>query len=77
MTCNVCGNESFHPAAVSETFKENSGLVVVENIPASVCDRCGETNFSAEVAEAVRRLVNGPHQATRVIQAEVLEYRAA
>ena len=77
MTCDVCGNEKFRDAMSDETFNVNGQLIVVEKIPSQICERCGEANFSAHVAEAVRKLVNGPHQPTRVVRAEVLEYRAA
>ena len=77
MICNVCGCEEFRAEHVSETFHVEDRVYVVENIPADVCTRCGEPVFSASVAEQVRQVINGPHQPTRVIKAEVLSYRAA
>lgn len=77
MTCNVCGCEEFLLERVTETFRVEDRLFVVENIPAHVCARCGEAVFVADVAEQVRVLINGPHQPTRILNAEVLTYRAA
>lgn len=77
MNCKVCGNNSFHDEAVSETFTINSRVIVIEDIPSNICDRCGASNFSAEVAERVRRLVREPHGMARKIEAEILEYTAA
>ena len=77
MICDVCGCEEFQSEHVSETFRVADRVFVVENIPADVCNRCGEPRFSASVAEQVRELVSGPHQPTRVISAEGLSYRAA
>lgn len=77
MICNVCGCEEFRAEHVSDTFRVEDRVYVVEHIPADVCMRCGEPVFHAHVAEHVRLLIHGPHQATRVIFTEVLSYKAA
>ena len=50
---------------------------MVEGIPIEVCDQCGEAIFAAEIAEQVRRLVQGPHETLRELRAEVVVFRAA
>ncbi|MEW6249250.1 MAG: YgiT-type zinc finger protein [Planctomycetota bacterium] len=77
MTCEVCGNTSFHRATVSHVFHVDGRLVCVEDIPAEVCDRCGEENFTAEVAERLRVLVREPTRAERTVPAEIVRYHAA
>ena len=77
MTCDVCGHTVFHSAQVSKTFTIEGKVMIVEGIPAELCDACGEASFNADVAERVRRLVHEPHQPTRVIEAEVLQFNAA
>jgi YgiT-type zinc finger domain-containing protein len=77
MICDVCGSASFHTALVSRTFTVDGRLLVVEGIPAEICERCEAASFSAEVGEQLRRLIQEPHQPARVIQAEVLEFHAA
>jgi YgiT-type zinc finger domain-containing protein len=75
--CDVCGCDSFRAESVSETFRVDDRVFVVENIPAQVCERCGEAVFAADVAEQFRRLVHGPHQPVRIMSAEVIAYHAA
>ncbi|MCP4589145.1 MAG: YgiT-type zinc finger protein [bacterium] len=77
MICDVCGSTGFHSAEVARTFTVEGKLVVVEGIPAEVCDRCDAPSFTADVAERLRRLVHEPHQPDRIIQAEVLHFHAA
>lgn len=77
MICDVCGCNRFRAESVSDTFRVEDRVFVVENIPAQVCERCGEAVFAADVAEHVRRLIHGPHQPIRVLSAEVLAYRSA
>ena len=57
--CHVCKNASASHALVSEVFAVNSRRVLVERIPAEVCDRCGEPTFSSETTEKIRNLVHG------------------
>ncbi len=77
MTCDVCGRSDFRDDRIVETFSVGGKLFVVEAIPAQICNRCGEVSLSAHVAEEVRQLVHGPHRPERVVEAEVLLYRAA
>lgn len=77
MICDVCGNGTFRNETTAESFVVGGRIVLVEDIPARICERCGAANFSAEVAERVRRLVNEPHVPSRRIEAEVREYSAA
>lgn len=39
--CNACGGSEMHAAQVRSAFFEGERLVVVEDIPALVCDGCG------------------------------------
>ncbi|HEX7606521.1 MAG TPA: YgiT-type zinc finger protein [Usitatibacter sp.] len=40
--CRACGGSDVHAAQVRSAFFEGERLVVVEDIPALVCDGCGE-----------------------------------
>ena len=44
---------------IDEVFRTNDKYVLVKNIPAQVCTRCGEESFSAKTAESIRLMVNG------------------
>jgi YgiT-type zinc finger domain-containing protein len=57
--CHVCKNVSASHALVREVFAVDSRRVLVERIPAEVCDRCGEPTFSSETTEKIRNLVRG------------------
>ena len=71
-TCHVCGNTSALPKSVSEVFMiEGERRVLVEGIPAEVCDRCGEVTFSRETTERVRRLVHSPARPRRTVPLDV------
>lgn len=73
--CHFCGSQEAHQELVDETFRINGKLVLVEQIPAEVCSRCGEVIFSAETAEKVRILVQGQTKPSRAIRVDVFAYQ--
>ena len=70
-TCHVCGNGTAREERVSEVFFIDGRRVLVERIPAQVCERCGEAVFSSETAEQVRRLVRGEAKPEKTVELEV------
>ena len=64
--CHVCGNTVARSEFVSEVFTIEGRRVLVEHIPALVCERCGEPSFSRETTESIRRLVHGARPAKTV-----------
>ena len=75
--CLVCGCTDFHDGTTIQTIHAGDRVFVIENVPALLCARCGEPQLDAGVADRIRRLVHEPHETTRTIPAEVLEYKAA
>ncbi|MBI3538594.1 MAG: YgiT-type zinc finger protein [Chloroflexi bacterium] len=57
--CHVCGFTQPRIERVNEVFVIDGQHVLVENIPATVCARCGEATFSRETTEKIRRMVHG------------------
>ncbi len=72
--CHVCGSTASRQEFVDEVFRIEGHLVLVENIPATVCARCGETIFSRETAETVRRLVRERRKPIKSVQVDVFVY---
>lgn len=50
LTCTSCSGESMHVARVRSAFWHDTRLVVVDDIPALVCDRCGEQYYDDTTA---------------------------
>ena len=55
--CHVCGATASREDFVSEVFEIDGRPVLVEHIPAQICQRCGEATFSRSTTEKVRNLV--------------------
>jgi HTH-type transcriptional regulator/antitoxin MqsA len=72
--CHVCGSTKAHDELVSEVFHVDGKPVLVENIPAQVCERCGDEIFSRETTEKVRLLVHSRNKPLKSIQMDVFAY---
>lgn len=72
--CHVCGSAQARQELVSEVFQIDGKPVLVENIPAQVCERCGEEIFSSETVEKVRKLVHGRARPVKSVQMDVFAY---
>lgn len=57
--CHICGSTEATQKEVYEFFQIEGRFVMVEHIPALVCDRCGEKLFSSETTEKVRQILHG------------------
>lgn len=73
--CHVCGKTESRQELVSEIFDIDGRLVRVEQIPATVCTHRGESVFSRDTTERVRRMVHGEATPIKSIQMDVFAYR--
>jgi HTH-type transcriptional regulator/antitoxin MqsA len=63
-----------HIELVSEVFNINGTLLLVEDIPAQVCQNCGEPTFSRETTEKIRRMVHGAAKPVRSVNLPVYAF---
>ncbi|HSH60145.1 MAG TPA: type II toxin-antitoxin system MqsA family antitoxin [Acidimicrobiales bacterium] len=49
MNCIVCHHEQTRSGTTSVTFHRDSQTVVVNEVPAEVCENCGEAYFAEDV----------------------------
>lgn len=74
MNCVICKNGFTKDDNVTVTLQRNSSTILIKNVPAEVCDNCGEYYLSDEVTETVLRIAekaieNNP-------EVEILQYAA-
>ena len=56
--------------------KRKGQIFVFENVPARVCQNCGERFFVAEVAQTMERLIMAPEVQQRIISVPVIAFVA-
>jgi YgiT-type zinc finger domain-containing protein len=54
--CEIC-DTPLQEKRINQDFWINGQLIVVENVPAGVCPRCGEKVVNAEVGQWIAELI--------------------
>jgi HTH-type transcriptional regulator/antitoxin MqsA len=72
--CHVCSGDRFHEEVTSEVFRIGDRLLLVENIPVMVCDRCGEEVFERDTMERVRILLHGDARPIRTVEVGIFSF---
>jgi len=74
--CDFCGG-TLHPKIVNTEFWVKGELMLIENVPAEVCQRCGEKYFSAETHASIEKLFKSKPQAEKTMTVPVYKLAAA
>jgi len=64
-TCEYCGGTVLERIVEREVFRHKNGLVILENVPIGVCEKCGEHYYSAEVLRKVHAIATGHTKPSR------------
>lgn len=59
---------------VTYTLESGGKLIVVEHVPARVCEETGEQYFAPETVEHIQSLIQSRQKPARVIETPVYEY---
>lgn len=72
--CHVCGGKESHQDTVTHIFFINGKPVIVENVPGTVCIRCGESVFQIETVEKIREMVHGKAKPVKSVITDIFEF---
>lgn len=71
MICDFCQGKT-RRRRVTKHHSYRQRLYVVENVPAEVCQECGERYYHATVLDAIDSMLDGKHAVKRKLQVEVV-----
>lgn len=74
--CSLCKGE-VKEKRVSVDFRWGKDLVVIEDVPAGVCEQCGEKYFTAKVSKKMEKLALAKIKAKRSLKVPVMEFKQA
>ncbi len=66
--------ETLKDAKVTYTLEMNEKFIIVENVPARVCEETGEQFFSPATVERLQQTVWGHESPKRIIETPVYEF---
>jgi YgiT-type zinc finger domain-containing protein len=70
--CPVCGG-TYHEALITYSQDVNGHFVLVEHVPALVCERCGDTLLAPDVVERLQAVIWQPVEPKRFEQVPVFD----
>ena len=75
MKCVICKNGETEPGSTIFTFTNDETIVVVKDVPAKICDNCGEEYLDSETT---RRLLDGSvGEVNHDVEVQVRDYASA
>ena len=74
MICEVCGVGERRDQLIRYSLSIGDGLVVIDHVPATVCDHCGETSLRPDIVDSLQRTIWQRRAPTPVIETPVYEF---
>jgi YgiT-type zinc finger domain-containing protein len=72
--CVRCGEGSLEARREREYFRHGQSLVIIEDVPAWVCTKCGERRHHARVYKQMRLIAAHSEQLTEHVSVPVAHY---
>lgn len=74
MDCVICKNGITHPSEVNVVLQREDCTVIIKNVPADVCENCGEYYLNDDITAKV--LATAEEAASKGAEVEILRYAA-
>ena len=71
--CFQCGSRPVKKLVITENWWGDT-FTLIENVPAWVCENCGEQYFDSKVIEELDKIKDRPPKAKRIIEVPVYNY---
>jgi YgiT-type zinc finger domain-containing protein len=71
--CVFCGGKVVK-TNVTFTYEEDDKYLIIENVPAEVCTKCGEKMYSPEVTDELLRFARNEFKPARRIEVPVYDF---
>jgi YgiT-type zinc finger domain-containing protein len=74
MICVICKTGTTSPGSTTVTLQRANSVIVIRDVPANICQDCGEYYLNEQVARKVYKLAEDAVQ--RNAEVEILHYAA-
>ena len=74
MKCTLCKNGETSNGKVTVTLSRDNSTIVIKEVPAEVCNNCGDYFLSSEISKAVLTLAEDAVK--KGIEVEILKFAA-
>ena len=66
-TCPICDG-SLVPGTTTWTDDTNDSVVVIRDVPATICDQCGERWFDHAVVKRLQKMLDDAHERGAIVE---------
>lgn len=73
MKCVFCGGK-VEARMVTFSYEEDDKYLLVENVPAEVCTKCGEKIYSPEVTDELLRFAHDEFKPVKTVKVPVFDF---
>ena len=73
MKCIFCGGK-IERKKVTFSYEEDDKYLLVENVPAEMCTKCGEKTYSPEVTDELLKFARNESQPAKIINVPVFDF---
>ena len=74
MQCSLCRHGNTSPGSVTVTLERGPAIIIIKNVPAQVCENCGEYYLDEQTS---RRVMEMAEKAVKNnAEVEILSYAA-
>jgi len=74
MRCVLCKHGETHPGKTTVTLQRGETTVIIKDVPAQICDNCGEYYLADDITERV--LAMAEEAVKRNAEVEILRFAA-
>ncbi|MBN2402725.1 MAG: type II toxin-antitoxin system MqsA family antitoxin, partial [Spirochaetes bacterium] len=74
MRCALCKHGETKEGTVTVTLERSGSIIIIKNVPADVCDNCGEYYLSKDITSKV--LKQAEEAIKKGIEVEILKFAA-
>jgi len=74
MKCTICKTGHTHPGTTTVTLQRDNTVVVIRDVPAEICENCGEYYLNESTARRV--YADAEKTANRHVEVEIQRYAA-
>ncbi len=76
--CSFCGNKNFKQTHVQYIYKHDDHFLLFNNVPAEVCEFCGEEYYDVQVIKNIEHdaeaIISEKRKVSKSIDVPILEY---
>lgn len=76
MKCDLCGGAMLEKKT-TYTLEIHKRFVMVENVPAKVCQQCGEMLYSPDVVDRLQKTIWNNKEPEKTIETPVFDFMKA